>query len=652
MFYHPEMLVCFAAGNAGVDTTPADGVVDAGSIGSPASAKNCLTVGASENLRPEQAVVYGTGSWATRYPSAPISSDPLANSSNGMAAFSSRGPCADGRIKPDLVAPGTYIISTRTHAIASGTDVLWGNLPGNTNYCYSAGTSMATPLASGSAAVLREYLRQAKGITNAPAPLVKALLLNTARDLSPGQYGTGAAREMTNAPNNVEGWGLVNLETGLFRGQGHGVRLVNGWDTPFTGAGAVTSSVTVFNTNYPLRVHLAWNDYPASTFSMDTTYTTLMGGGLVDDLDLRVVGPAGTVHLPLARNPEVNLYYYTNTSASYSTTLNLYLAERCTAPEVPLALHHLEQIGYDSGGSGGRIATYVWAANGTGGRPGTVLFATTNTIASGGGWWVLSIPLSVSITNANFYIGARQLTSTINAVFDPGTSTRQYQRTGPTWNSTTYGDLFMHAYGTALTNDHANNVEGVVVDAPVTGTYAIVVSGANVPYTPVRYAVAVSGGLSPSSTGAVTLTVNSSAGMADPPAGSYACTNGDTLTCRVTNSPALLADAQGQVTCICTGWTGTGSVPAAGAGTDTGPFAITLDSTLTWQWLVTDLVLSNQVVEGSTNRQARDSIWAGNGYRVQPAADVTLRAGTGGVIRLAPGFAASTGGTFRATLGP
>src|SRR5207344_2534780 len=45
---HPDMLVLFSAGNEGVDKD-AGGVIDTDSVGPPGTAKNCLTVGASEN---------------------------------------------------------------------------------------------------------------------------------------------------------------------------------------------------------------------------------------------------------------------------------------------------------------------------------------------------------------------------------------------------------------------------------------------------------------------------------------------------------------------------------------------------------------------------------------------------------------------------
>jgi subtilisin family serine protease/photosystem II stability/assembly factor-like uncharacterized protein/uncharacterized protein YegL len=112
---HPDMVVLFAAGNEGVDAN-ADGVVDPDSVSSPGTAKNVITVGATENLRPTGGFTgrWGDG-WPTRYPSNPIHDDFVSSNYNGMAAFSGRGPVDGARIKPDLVAPGTNILSVRTH---------------------------------------------------------------------------------------------------------------------------------------------------------------------------------------------------------------------------------------------------------------------------------------------------------------------------------------------------------------------------------------------------------------------------------------------------------------------------------------------------------------------------------------------------------
>ncbi|MEM7031675.1 MAG: S8 family serine peptidase [Chloroflexota bacterium] len=167
---HKDYLVHFAAGNSGPG---------AGTIGSPGSAKNILSVGASENNRPTR------GS---------ISDNP-----DSMASFSSRGPTADGRIKPDIVAPGTNILSV-LGAQAQGLDAA----PGETQYAFSSGTSMATPLTAGGSAIVREWLEKKRGNPNPSAALLKALMIHGAYQLP-----------NVATPNADSGWGRVDLKNTL-----------------------------------------------------------------------------------------------------------------------------------------------------------------------------------------------------------------------------------------------------------------------------------------------------------------------------------------------------------------------------------------------------------------------------------------------------
>jgi len=122
---HKDVTILFSAGNKGVDSDK-DGVVDADSIGSPGTAKNCITVGASENDRPSLNFIYGSTSYGS-----PISSDYLADDPGGIAGFSSRGPTNDGRMKPDLVAPGTFVCSARTRRRAIDEGFESGSIPGD-----------------------------------------------------------------------------------------------------------------------------------------------------------------------------------------------------------------------------------------------------------------------------------------------------------------------------------------------------------------------------------------------------------------------------------------------------------------------------------------------------------------------------------------
>ncbi|MGD8473327.1 MAG: S8 family serine peptidase, partial [Anaerolineae bacterium] len=155
---YPDMLILFSAGNAGTDSQmPQDGYVDGDSLDAPGTAKNALTVGASDNVRTSGGIQATWGQLSPSMPEnnwllPPTSSDLVSDNSAELAAFSSRGPANDGRLKPDVIAPGTNIVSTRS-SVAAGTG--WGAY--NDYYMYMGGTSMATPLTAGAAALVRQY---------------------------------------------------------------------------------------------------------------------------------------------------------------------------------------------------------------------------------------------------------------------------------------------------------------------------------------------------------------------------------------------------------------------------------------------------------------------------------------------------------------
>ena len=201
VFNHPDQVILYAAGNHGIDADR-DGVIDEKLVGGEASAKNCITVGASESVRPDINITYG--SWnPSNWPAAPINGDRWADNKDGMAAFSDRGPTQEGRIKPDVVAPGTSILSTLSRNAGMSSDFGTSTDP---LYFFEAGTSMATPLVAGCTAVLRQTLVK-NGMPTPSAALIKALLINGAVEL-PGQYSPSEAGV---SPNNASGWGRVDL---------------------------------------------------------------------------------------------------------------------------------------------------------------------------------------------------------------------------------------------------------------------------------------------------------------------------------------------------------------------------------------------------------------------------------------------------------
>jgi serine protease AprX len=275
MWDHPDMLIVFAAGNAGVDANW-NGYVDPDSLDAPGTAKNALTVGASDNLRdsggynPGGACSTWYTCWPFDFPINPTRDDRLSDNSGEMAAFSGRGPANDGRLKPDIVAPGTNIVSTRS-SVASGTG--WGIY--NTYYLYMGGTSMATPLTAGAVALVREYYIEA--LAHAPsAALLKATLINSAVDIT--GYGNTSQEAGLPIPNNHEGWGRVNVSAATSGG-----RQFEDSDSVGTGQSS-TYVYEVGSSATPLKVTLAWSDYPGSPSA----------GGLVNDLDLVVTGPGGS----------------------------------------------------------------------------------------------------------------------------------------------------------------------------------------------------------------------------------------------------------------------------------------------------------------------------------------------------------------------
>ncbi|MCU0304533.1 MAG: S8 family serine peptidase [Thermoanaerobaculales bacterium] len=240
---HRDTLVVFAAGNGG----PADDT-----IGSPATGKNVLAVGAT---------VHG-------------SADPAC-----VALYSSRGRTRDGRIKPDVVAPGTFVVSAATNFVVPSPSC---------SDAESSGTSMAAPTVAGLAALVRQYFSDGfhpSGTARAEdgfepsAALVKGVLIASAVDLST----EGCADRPIPSPD--QGWGMVRLDTALAFAGGERRLVVDDHREGFVSAADPPVRLGVVVTEPgPLKVVLAWTDAPSSS---------LASANLLNDLDLVVSGPGG-----------------------------------------------------------------------------------------------------------------------------------------------------------------------------------------------------------------------------------------------------------------------------------------------------------------------------------------------------------------------
>lgn len=308
MWDHPDMLILFSAGNEGADANQ-DGLIDSDSISYPGTAKNIICVGATESLLNVSNTWEGAG-----YTADPIKSDNVSDNSSGMAAFSSRGPCDDGRIKPDICAPGIFIISN--YSQYPGADTLSGLY--NAYYAYSAGTSMSTPLVAGACVLTREYYIK-KGMSPSAA-LIKATIINGAFDMSPGQYTS--PQEIPPRPNSVEGWGRLDLRNSIIPAS---PKIIYPYDvsTGLSTGGLSTSHIYNVSSASPLRITLAWTDYPASSGASIA---------LVNDLDLRITAPSGAIYngngtidrrnnvegVDFSTNPAVGMYTITVTGYNVS----------------------------------------------------------------------------------------------------------------------------------------------------------------------------------------------------------------------------------------------------------------------------------------------------------------------------------------------
>ena len=246
----------FSAGNAGPDAQTMD---------SPASAKNVLATGASENIPGTLAQTYGL----------------YADGAETMADFSSRGPCADGRIKPDVVAPGSWIASAASAAAPNEASIAWSTI--DNYYVYMGGTSMSGPHAAGSAAIFVQFY-QSTHTNAAPSPaLVKAALINSANELDESAGGPGPV------PNNDEGWGRITLTNIIVTNFNTAPRYYQYLDQTvlLTNSEVFEQHVFVQGSDQPFKITLAYTDVPGFPGAIPA---------LVNDLDLEVVGPDGTLY--------------------------------------------------------------------------------------------------------------------------------------------------------------------------------------------------------------------------------------------------------------------------------------------------------------------------------------------------------------------
>jgi hypothetical protein len=185
-------------------------------------------------------------------------------SNNAAASFTSWGPLDDGRLKPDLSAPGVNVNSCYSTA----------------SYQLLSGTSMASPGACGNTALLIECWRATHGGADPSPAMLKAILINTTLDVG------------TPGPGFELGYGVLQIVPALDT-----ARAGNAIESSVAHNALRRFPVIVPATATVVRATIAWSDPPASALASTV---------LVNDVDLRLVDPSGRVFTPWvldANNP-------------------------------------------------------------------------------------------------------------------------------------------------------------------------------------------------------------------------------------------------------------------------------------------------------------------------------------------------------------
>ena len=251
----PYYLIVKSAGNDNSDTGDGSKPPDCDPfdcIPTNGVAKNILTVGAVKKL-----------------------TDPYTNPSDvQITSFSSFGPTDDGRIKPDIVAPGQNVFSS-TSASASSYEAL-------------SGTSMSAPATTGTLVLLQELYKNLHGGNLMKAATLKALVIHTAREAGEND-----------GPDYRFGWGLLDAEAAA-------KTIIDSDDLNVFVKELSINNGEVYELNLQPKENtkitstLVWNDPAGQVLAPALNPTTKM---LKNDLDLRLVDDGNTMQFPWKLDP-------------------------------------------------------------------------------------------------------------------------------------------------------------------------------------------------------------------------------------------------------------------------------------------------------------------------------------------------------------
>ena len=237
-----------------------------------------------------------------------------------LEGYSSRGPVDDGRIKPDIVANGSGLLSTNGTSNGSRT---------------SSGTSMAAPNASGSAILIQDYFHKRFNENYLRAATLKALIIHSATDTN----NTG--------PDYATGWGILDAHAAA--------NIIKNYaDNPGTfaiqerslGNNQSFTHTFTWDGSSPIRATLNWWDTPGaakSSSGSDNNRTP----DLVNDLNITITAPNGDVHypyvMPFVTNGFNSADFSTPATTGVNTTDNceqIYIANPAQAGSWTITIDH------------------------------------------------------------------------------------------------------------------------------------------------------------------------------------------------------------------------------------------------------------------------------------------------------------------------
>ncbi|MHC4089699.1 MAG: S8 family serine peptidase, partial [Planctomycetota bacterium] len=264
----PNGFPCDITGNYGVTSQLIDTIVR-GDGSNPLFAEPFRVVWANGNER--QTTRCGDQYNTTAPPACAknhIAVGALNSNNDSMTSFSSWGPADDGRLKPDVSAPGCQ----------SNDDFGVTSTSSSGGYTVKCGTSMASPTVCGlSSLLLEDFRSQFSGQPDFRNSTLKAWLAHTAQD----RGNTG--------PDYQFGYGSVRIQQAIdFMRSGAFV------ENSVSQGSSYSRTVVVDPGDPELKVTLAWDDVPG---------TPNVDPALVNDLDLRVFSPTSTRHYPWTLNP-------------------------------------------------------------------------------------------------------------------------------------------------------------------------------------------------------------------------------------------------------------------------------------------------------------------------------------------------------------